>query len=350
VLAERDATGAHPVASATKLMTAYLAMRELRPGDGVTAPAYSAGPAESLMGLEAGETVTVRDLLYGLLVPSGNDAAEALAIRVSGSVPDFVARMNQTAARLGLDETTYADPIGLDGANASSARDLVAITLRLRRSSLFRRIVDTERITVGSQGNRHRLVNRNALVLEEPFVSGVKTGTTLAAGYVLVASGERRGVELVSAVLGAPGEAERDSATLELLEYGFSLYRERTLVAAGDPVARVQLGEGRGALALETGASLMAVARADQEVELDFDPPPPPEDAVARGERFGAANVTLDGREVGLVPVVASRAVAAAASDAEGLPAWALLVFAGAGIVSACLAGAAIVVGRRGPR
>lgn len=328
-------------------MTAFLALRELRPGDQVTAPDYAAAPGESLMGLQAGEVVSVRDLLYGLLLASGNDAAAALAIRVAGSVPDFVTRMNETATRLGLDETTYVDPIGLDGGNVSSARDLVALALRLRREPLFRKIVDTPRVTVGGSES-HPLVNRNTLVLEEPFVDGIKTGTTLAAGYVLVASGERRGVELVSALLGAPGEAERDAATLELLAYGHSLYRERTIVAVGERITSVELSAGRGRLALVADAALEVVARRDQEAEVEFVAPPPPEGAVARGEPFGTASVTLDGRAVGEVAVVAVRAVAA--PPEAGLPSWAWIALGGAGAVAFALATAAVVVARRPPR
>ena len=329
-------------------MTALIALRRLRPGEEVTAPEYPAGPTESLMGLQAGEVVSVRDLLYGLLLESGNDAAVALAIRVSGSVPDFVALMNDQAARIGLDETTYTDPIGLDGGNVSSARDLVALAIRLRREALFRRIVDTERITVGAEPTEHPLVNRNTLVLEEPFVDGIKTGTTLAAGYVLVASGERQGVELVSAVLGAPGEAERDEATLELLDYGNSLYGERTLVAEGERIATLTLSEGRGRLPLVADSAVATVARKDQSIEIEFDSPAPPDGAVARGESFGSATVTLDGRDVGAVEVVAARTVAAPAET--GLPSWAVLVFAGAGVVALGLATAAVVVARRPPR
>lgn len=348
MLAEHEAQVPRPIASATKLMTAYIALRELDPGDEVTAPAYAAAPGESLMGLEAGELTTVRDLLYGLLIASGNDAAAALAIRVSGSAPDFVTRMNAVAARLGLDETTYADPIGLDGANASSARDLVALAIRLRREPLFRRIVDTPRATVGSGEGEHRLTNRNKLVLSEPFVDGVKTGTTLAAGYVLVASGERKGIELVSALLGAPGEAERDAATLELLDYGHSLYRERALVRAGQRIDTLTLSEGRGRLPLVAAAAVTAVARDDQDVEVEFERPPAPGGEVVRGEELGTAVVSLDGTEVGEVAVVAGRAVEA--PPETGLPDWAWIAFGGAGSVALALAIAAVTVARRPPR
>ena len=192
--------------------------------------------------------------------------------------------MNDRPARLALDETTYTDPIGLDVPATSRARATSStLATRLRRQALFRRIVDTRRITVGAEPNEHRLVNRNTLVLEEPFVNGIKTGTTLAAGYVLVASGERQGVELVSAVLGAPGEAERDEATLGLLDYGNSLYEMRTLVADGDRIASVTLSEGRGRLPLVADGALALVAREDRRAEVEFEPPAPPEGAVPWG-------------------------------------------------------------------
>jgi serine-type D-Ala-D-Ala carboxypeptidase (penicillin-binding protein 5/6) len=329
-------------------MTAYLALRELEPGDEVTAPAYDGLPVESLMGLQAGEVVTVRDLLYGLLLASGNDAAVALAVRVAGSEPDFVARMNATARRLGLDETAYEDPIGLGSGNVSSARDLVALATELRRNRLFRRIVDTPRITVGSPPLEHDLTNRNTLVLEEPFVDGVKTGTTIEAGYVLVASGKRKGIEFVAALLGAPSEDARDAEMLELLDYGASLYERRALVRRGERIATVPLDDDRGRLVLVADEDLSTVARADQEADIEFEAPDAPDGAVARGQSFGVATVTLEGAEIGEVDVVAARAVAAPPDAA--LPGWAVIVLGGAGVVAAGLAGTAIVIARRPPR
>jgi D-alanyl-D-alanine carboxypeptidase len=155
-------------------------------------------------------------------------------------------------------------------------------------------------------------------------------------------------VELVSALLGAPGEGSRDAATLELLDYGHSLYRERSLVADGERIASLALGDGRGRLSLVAAEPVTAVARADQETEVRYQPPPAPDGAVARGEGFGTATVLLDGRETGDVAVVAARAVAAPPDD--GLPTWAWLVFAGAGTVALALGTAAVVVARRPPR
>lgn len=289
-------------------MTAYLALRELRPGEEVVAPPYAAGPAESLMGLRAGERVSVRDLLYGALLPSGNDAAAALAQAVSDSTEDFVALMNRTAARLGLDETTYGDPIGLDPASASSAADLVGLTLELRKNRLFRKIVDTPQKTLEGEVTR-TLVNRNTLVLEVPWVTGVKTGRTIEAGYVLVGSGERKGVPLVSAVLGAPSEAARDAATLELLRYGGSLYASRRPVTDGDRLASTAIRYQDEELALVAHGGVEVAAREDQDLEVDLEFPDEVEGPIDRGERVGTATVTLDGERVGRVVLAAARAV-----------------------------------------
>src|SRR5688572_27989787 len=188
------------IASATKLMTAYVALDDLKLTDVLVASRYvPAAAAESLLGLEQGEAIQVRDLIYGLLLASGNDAAVTLAEGAAGSVPAFVREMNRAAAELGLDGTGYSNPIGLDEAgNFSTAGDLAELTLELRRDPFFRKVVDTPEITVTSGDQPRRVVNRNNLVFEYPFVNGVKTGFTGEAGNVLVASGTQKGVTLIS--------------------------------------------------------------------------------------------------------------------------------------------------------
>ena len=210
-LAAAEPDESRSMASTTKLMTAYLALRELPLDERLVAPPYDPLPGESLLGLAPGERISVRDLLYGLLMASGNDAAVTLAEGVSGSVPAFVEEMNDAARRLGLSETSYANPIGLDEpGNYSSPHDLVELTLKLRRSRVFRRIVDTARATLRTGAHPRTVVNRNHLVGTVPWVNGVKTGYTPQAGDVLVASGTRKGITLVSVVMGAPTEAARD--------------------------------------------------------------------------------------------------------------------------------------------
>jgi D-alanyl-D-alanine carboxypeptidase (penicillin-binding protein 5/6) len=217
-----------PIASATKLMTAYLALRRLHLRDRIPAPPYDGAPAESVLGLEPGERLTVRDLLYALVLQSANDAAVTIARGVSGSQPAFVVEMNAAARELGLDHTHYTNPVGLDErGNHSSAADLVSLTRVLLRDRLFARIADSRKAVLRSGRKRRRIFSRNTLLLRRPWVNGVKTGHTLGAGYVLIGAGERKGVELIAAVLGTPSEAMRDADTLRLLDYGFSLYPKR---------------------------------------------------------------------------------------------------------------------------
>ena len=349
MLAAHDPKTAYPIASATKLMTYYVAEDQLRPGREIVAAPYDPEPGESLAGFEPGDTVSVRDALYGLMVPSGNDAALTLALAVSGSESDFVARMNTAADELGLDETDYLDPIGLSPGNVSSARNLVALADELRTQALFRGIVDTPRITLKSTAEPLKIENRNALVLEEPFIDGIKTGTTLEAGYVLVGSGTRQGVGLISVVLGSLDEGSRDSATLELMDYGFSLYEERALVARGERLGAAQLAEG-GRLPLVAARSLKEVSRADQEVDVELGEISPVTPPVAEGDQLGVAVVRLDGQRVGEVNVVAARAVAGlpeAEERSTGLPTWAWIVFGGAVLISLVLGALAAGAHRR---
>jgi serine-type D-Ala-D-Ala carboxypeptidase (penicillin-binding protein 5/6) len=309
-LAARSATSRRSIASATKLMTAYVALRELPLNRKVKAPAYQpSSPLESLAGLEAGERLSVRDLLYALLLESANDAAVTLADAVSGSVPKFVREMNRSAAALGLVHTSYENPIGLDAAtNYSSASDLAELTLRLRRDGVFRRIVDTPEVTLET-GNRPRQIdNRNLLVSRVPWVNGVKTGHTQQAGYVLVGSGTRKGTTLVSVVLGAPSEVARDAETLRLLDYGFSLYRSETVAAADEEVASPELRYQDTTLPLVAERELRISMRRGEKLDTEITAPDEVEGPIDRGEELGELTATIDGRDAGSVALVAARA------------------------------------------
>lgn len=351
MLAAEDPKAPYPIASATKLMTYYLAAQKLRLDREVVVAPYDAAPAESLAGLEAGDSLSTRDLLYGLIVASGNDAAATLALAVAGSESDFVSKMNAAADDLGLSETDYADPIGLSSANVSSARDLVDLAVELKDQPLFRKITDTPRITLRSGAEPLRLENRNTLVLDEPFVDGVKTGTTLDAGFVLVGSGRKKGVDLVSAVLGTPDATSRDAATLSLLDFGFSLYRKRTLVELGEGVGSVALADGAGRLKLESAAEVVEVTRDDQRVDVKLEVSTPLEGPIVQGEAVGTAEIRLDGQPVKKVEALAARAVVAppAADNGGSLPGWAWIVFGVAAAAALLLAGLAVASRRADP-
>jgi serine-type D-Ala-D-Ala carboxypeptidase (penicillin-binding protein 5/6) len=314
VLAAKGPNKRLPIASATKLMTAYLALHNLKPNQMVTAPAYRASnPAEIRLGLRAGEKIRVRDLLYGLLLPSASDAAVTLADAVSGSVPAFVQDMNRTAQKLGLTDTSYANPVGLDDPdNYSTAHDLVTLASILMRNRLFAQIVNTPAATLHSGDHPRTVTSRNTLLDQEPWVDGVKTGHTLDAGYVLVGSGRRGSTTLISAVLGTPSEYARDQTTLELLDYGFSLYHPVEQVTRGEEIASPKLDYRSEHLPLIAARPITVTVREGQRVGTRVRAPDEVSGDVHKGERLGSITVTVDGERAALTPLVAAHAVGAA--------------------------------------
>jgi D-alanyl-D-alanine carboxypeptidase (penicillin-binding protein 5/6) len=310
VLASHAAERQLPIASTTKLMTAFVAMQELPLGKIVHAAPYEPIYGESLLGLKAGERVSVRDLLYGLILVSGNDAAHTLAVRAAGSQPRFVAQMNRHAAALGLADTHYANPIGLDQAgNYSSAADLVTLARRLLEMPAFARIADTRSARLRSLSPPRRIETLNDLLYVAPWATGVKTGHTFDAGYVLVGSGSRKGVDLVSAAIGAPTEETRTSDNFDLLEWGFSQYRQRFPVRRGQDLAEPEIRYSGGNLPLRAERSLQAGIRRGQKLDLRVQAPQEVQGPINRGARLGRAVVYVDGRRVGSVALRASRAV-----------------------------------------
>lgn len=319
VLTSQAAARRLPIASTTKLMTAYVALRELPLDRVVRAAPYEAIYGESLLELRAGERVSVGDLLHGLLMRSGNDSAEDLALTAAGSEARFVAEMNRRAAALGLADTHYANPIGLDQrGNFSSARDLATLTQRLLRIPAFARIVDAPTAVLRSLRPPRRIENSNDLLRMEPWVTGVKTGHTFDAGYVLVASGERQGAELISVVLGAPTEESRYTASLELLDYGFSLYRQRHPIRAGQDLADPAIRYSGGELPLRAARGVVVGLRRGQRLEVEVRAPAEVEGPIRRGAPLGTASVFVDGRRVAAVALRAGRAIPEASAFDRG--------------------------------
>ncbi len=299
------------IASTTKLMTALLSLEQAEPGDVFTAPAYSAAPAESRINLREGERMTVEDLLEALLLESANDAAVALAGNIAGSTDVFVEEMNDRAAELGLDHTSYANPIGLDEAgNHSSARDLATLASVLLRKPRFARIVDMPSATLES-GLRPRVVaNRNDLVAAYPWVSGVKTGYTLEAGNVLVGSAERgRRARVVSVVLGEPTEAARDQDTLTLLRWGLSRFSRVRVLDEDRALARTDVKYRDESARLVPRRGVVLTVRDGQRLRRDVNAPDELDGPIAAGERVGSVTVLVDGRPVRRVALVTASEV-----------------------------------------
>jgi serine-type D-Ala-D-Ala carboxypeptidase (penicillin-binding protein 5/6) len=299
-----------PIASTTKLMTAYVAMKELPLDKVVRAAPYEAEYGESLLGLRTGQRISVRDLIYGLILRSGNDAAHTLAIAAAGSDARFVAQMNRYAAALGLSHTHYANPIGLDEkGNYSSAFDLLTLTRRLLDEPTFAKISDSRSAVLRSVRPPRRIETINELLEMEPWVTGVKTGHTFGALYVLVGSGRRRGVNLISAVVGTWTDEERFDDSLELLEWGFHQYRRKLPVRRGQDLADAEIRYSGGQLPLRAARSLGVGVRRGQHLALRVSAPREVEGPIRRGAKLGRVTVFVDGRVAGAVSLRAGRAV-----------------------------------------
>ena len=300
------------IASTTKLMTALLALERARPRQVFTAPEYNALPAESRINLRRGERMTVQDLLEALLLESANDAAAAIAENLSGSREAFVAEMNVRAEELGLENTSYANPIGLDdAANYSTARDLATLTRLLLERPRFARIVDMPAAELESGAIPRVIDNRNTLVASTPWVTGVKTGHTTNAGYVLVGSAKGRGdANVISVVLGEPSEPARDADTLELLSWGLRQFRRVQVLDPGQALARAKiryyeddearLVPRRGAVVtIRRGERVRRRVRAREELE----------GPLPAGSRAGVVTVRVDGERVRRVALVTAAEV-----------------------------------------
>ncbi len=311
VVVGKRADARRPIASTTKLMTALLALERLSLDDVVVEVGYRAAPAESIAGFRAGERLSVRDELRALLLASANDAAATLAVRISGSRARFVRAMNARARALGLRDTHYANPVGLDDpGNYSSAADLVKLALVLRTHAFFRTTTNLPSVTIRSGAFPRTFANRNALVRAVPAVNGVKTGHTSGAGYVLVGSAERGGVTVLSAVLGTRSEAARDADSLALLRYGLSRYSRRTAVRAGRRYGRAGLRYRDGGVALVAERSVVRTARRGERLAVRVRGAPDELDGpLPRGARVGTIEVRQRGAVVARVPLVTATAV-----------------------------------------
>jgi serine-type D-Ala-D-Ala carboxypeptidase (penicillin-binding protein 5/6) len=304
-----------PIASATKLMTAHLALERLPPRKRVRMAPYSAIPAESILGVPAGTPISVHDLLYSLILQSANDSAHTLAQVIGGTQRRFVAEMNRAAAALGLVDTHYTNPIGLDApGNFSSARDLAALARLLLGNRAFARVADSSSAVLRSLHPPLTIGTRNTLLLRARWITGVKTGHTLAAGYVEVGSGRRKGVELISTVLGAPSEAQRDTGSLALLDYGFSLYRTRRPVRAGDVLATPSIRYSGGELPLLASHAIPVGVRRGQRLQTAVRAPDQVTGPIRRGKRLGRVTIRIDGRIAGGASLLASRSIPEASS------------------------------------
>lgn len=306
-----DAGERRLIASTTKIMTALVVVDELGLRESCTAGGYVPSPVETQIGLRSGERMRVSDLLTALMLPSANDAAETLALCASGSRAAFIDAMNAKARALGLSDTRFATPVGLDSSgNYSTAADLARLGIALRRNRFLARTVDLRSATLSSGAVPRTVVNRNGLVQSVDWVDGVKTGHTNAAGYLLVASGTRRGVTYVAAVTGTPSESARDVDALALLNWAFATHAFKTPVRSRQVFASARLKyRPEDEIALIATRTVRELARRDARVAISIRAPQELQGPLPRNAVVGSLSVRVGGRAVATVPLVTRDAV-----------------------------------------
>jgi D-alanyl-D-alanine carboxypeptidase (penicillin-binding protein 5/6) len=340
VIAAQNADERVEPASLTKIMTAYLVFQALKNKAlqldqtvAVSVHAWKVAPGSSKMFIEPGQHVSIDDLLSGLLIQSGNDAAVALAEATAGSEGAFVQRMNETAVRMGLKSTHFASPHGLpDPQTYSTARDLAALSARLIRDfpDLYVRYDRVKQFRF----NNITQPNRNRLLWIDPTVDGGKTGHTEAAGYCMIASALRPGAagprRLIAVVMGTPSDKARTAATGMLLNWGYQNYETVKLYAKGDTVgtatvwkgeqSQVQVGFDRDIYATLPRAWVPRL----QKVITRQGPLVAP---LAADTQVGTADLQVDGQSIVSYPVVALEPVAQAGALARGWDSMRLWVY-----------------------
>jgi D-alanyl-D-alanine carboxypeptidase (penicillin-binding protein 5/6) len=340
VIASQNADERVEPASLTKIMTAYLVFQALKNKAlqldqtvPVSVHAWKVAPGSSKMFIEPGQHVSIDDLLSGLLIQSGNDAAVALAEATAGSEGAFVQRMNETAVRMGLKSTHFASPHGLpDPQTYSTARDLAALSARLIRDfpDLYVRYDRVKQFRF----NNITQPNRNRLLWIDPTVDGGKTGHTEAAGYCMIASALRPGAagprRLIAVVMGTPSDKARTAATGMLLNWGYQNYETVKLYAKGDTAgtaavwkgeqSQVQVGFDRDIYATVPRAWVPRL----QKVITRQGPLVAP---LAADTQVGTADLQVDGQSIVSYPVVTLEPVAQAGALARGWDSMRLWVY-----------------------
>jgi D-alanyl-D-alanine carboxypeptidase (penicillin-binding protein 5/6) len=308
VLADYRERARVPIASLTKLMTVLLTVENTKPSDVVTVAPGAAAVGESSIHLRPREQLTVRDLLEGALIQSANDAADALAYYVGkGSETGFVAMMNTRARQLGLTDTHYVRPDGLDApGHVSSARDVTKLARLLMQKPIVRSIVRMQRATIPGGRVLHTW---NDLLGTFPGVFGVKTGHTSAAGWNEVASVDRHGAVVYAAILGSPDRATRNADLAGLLRWGLSRYRRIPVLTPGQVYAEVKVGYGQSPVGLVPAQGLVRAVRIDQPLVQRVVAAAVASLPVLRGQQLGEIRVYQGGRLVARKPLVAGRTV-----------------------------------------
>lgn len=303
-----------PMASTTKIMTALVAIESQNINRVVTIPEVAQGVEGSSIYLTAGEHLTLEELLYGLMLRSGNDAATAIAYDVGGgSIEKFVSLMNATAKRIGAYNTNFENPHGLHSDNHyTTAHDLAKITAYALKNDKFKEIVSTKYKEIpweGSQWNRV-LKNNNKLLWSFEGANGVKTGFTQKAGRCLVSSANRNDLQLVLVLLNCGPMFEESSA---ILEYGFNIYKSRQILSNSDAVISIPVDNGIFDSIVLYPIEDYSMALTDAEYEnlkITMDIPNVIKAPIKKGKIYGNIIISINNEVIKEVPLVSKSYVA----------------------------------------
>lgn len=315
ILYSRRAQTRLSIASLTKMMALLLAAEQLEAGrvgadTRVTVTSAAAAAIPVKIGYTAGEKVTFTELMHAAALYSANDAARALAIYLGGSEAAFAAWMTRRAAAMGLDDTSFTDSTGLSSAargNFSTAYDLARLARSALQNSTFTRLVSTRTYTLPSRNRQ--ITNFNRLLFEYEGATGIKTGTTSAAGYCLAASAERRDWPLIAIVLGAASSDDRYITARSLFDWAYANFR--LVVRKGEVVGEVPVKDRAVQVDLVAAENVRVYRPEGQpgEIRRVLKVPESVAMPVAENERIGELVVLQDGKEVRSIDVLARRTV-----------------------------------------
>ncbi len=296
VLYEKQADQRGLIASTTKIMTALIICEQCNVLDRMRIPKEAVGIEGSSMYLKEGEILTIQELLYGLMLHSGNDAAVALAIYCGGTVEGFAELMNDKARNLGMTSTHFENPNGLDSpGHYSTARDMAVLAAYAMDNPIFAQTVSTKTVKAGGR----YLTNHNKLLWRTEGVDGVKTGYTKAAGRILVTSAVRQGRRLVAVTMNDPNDWKDHT---DLYNMGFERYRAVTIVTAGQCVGYADVAGGmEGSVALIASEDFIYALADDETVQIVLQPPGFVYAPAVEGQDAGFAYICIDGKSVGKV-------------------------------------------------
>lgn len=299
ILYEKRADEPGLIASTTKIMTALIVCEQSNVLDRVRIPKEAVGIEGSSMYLREDEVLTVQELLYGLMLQSGNDAAVALAIYCGGTVEGFVQLMNDKAHRLGLEDTHFANPNGLDApGHYSTPGDLAKLAIYAMKNPIFKQTVSTKTVKIGERYLR----NHNRLLWMVEGADGVKTGFTKAAGRILVSSAQRDGRRLVAVTFNAPNDWQDHR---QLLEQGFSDYTVKNIVCKGQVLGQMSIVGGcEEQIPIISDEDFSVALRQGEQWHIELPAKSFEYAPVSEGQDAGIGHIFIDDVPVGSVRLV----------------------------------------------